>query len=89
MGNRHGDHGCHRHWQTVTLQALAQGFSRLGVPVFWPTSRATAGISQAGQPTDKLKARLQELQLPEPAWGACPATLWDVFGEKGHRCGPR
>ncbi|AOY99092.1 ATP-binding protein [Cupriavidus sp. USMAHM13] len=86
MGNRHGlITGATGTGKTVTLQALAQGFSRLGVPVFLADVKGDlAGISQAGQPTDKLKARLQELQLPEPAWGACPATLWDVFGEKGH-----
>jgi len=86
MGNRHGlITGATGTGKTVTLQTLAQGFSRLGVPVFLADVKGDlAGISQPGQPSDKLKARLQELQLPEPAWGACPATLWDVFGQKGH-----
>ena len=31
-----------------------------------------------------MKKRLEEHGLPEPQWGACPVTLWDVFGEQGH-----
>ncbi|MEK7317663.1 MAG: helicase HerA-like C-terminal domain-containing protein [Pseudomonadota bacterium] len=86
MGNRHGlITGATGTGKTVTLQTLAQGFSRLGVPVFMADVKGDlTGISQAGQPTDKLKARLAEHGLPEPVWGACPTTLWDVFGEKGH-----
>ncbi|WP_423196424.1 MULTISPECIES: helicase HerA-like C-terminal domain-containing protein [unclassified Cupriavidus] len=86
MGNRHGlITGATGTGKTVTLQTLAQGFSRLGVPVFMADVKGDlTGISQPGQPSDKLKARLAEHNLPEPAWGACPTTLWDVFGEKGH-----
>ena len=86
MGNRHGlITGATGTGKTVTLQTLAQGFSRLGVPVFMADVKGDlTGISQPGQPSDKLKARLAELNLPEPAWGGCPTTLWDVFGQKGH-----
>ncbi|MDQ0142475.1 helicase HerA-like C-terminal domain-containing protein [Cupriavidus necator] len=86
MGNRHGlITGATGTGKTVTLQTLAQGFSRLGVPVFMADVKGDlTGISQAGQPSDKLKQRLADLNLPEPAWGGCPTTLWDVFGEKGH-----
>jgi len=86
MGNRHGlITGATGTGKTVTLQTLAQGFSRLGVPVFMADVKGDlTGISQAGVASDKLKARLSEHGLPEPLWGACPTTLWDVFGEKGH-----
>ncbi len=86
MGNRHGlITGATGTGKTVTLQTLAQGFSRLGVPVFMADVKGDlTGISQPGQPSDKLKARLAEHGLPEPVWAACPTTLWDVFGEKGH-----
>ncbi|CAG9171575.1 helicase HerA-like C-terminal domain-containing protein [Cupriavidus pinatubonensis] len=86
MGNRHGlITGATGTGKTVTLQTLAQGFSRLGVPVFMADVKGDlTGISQPGQPSDKLKARLAELNLPEPDWGGCPTTLWDVFGQKGH-----
>src|SRR5690606_2333835 len=39
---------------------------------------------QPGTPNPKLLKRLAELNLPEPAWSACPVALWDVFGEQGH-----
>lgn len=86
MGNRHGlITGATGTGKTVTLQSLAQGFARLGVPVFMADVKGDlTGISQPGRLTDKLKARLDDLGLPEPEWGGCPVTLWDVFGEKGH-----
>ncbi|MGO4610945.1 helicase HerA-like domain-containing protein, partial [Variovorax sp. 2RAF20] len=78
MGNRHGlITGATGTGKTVTLQTLAQGFSRLGVPVFMADVKGDlSGISQVGKPSDKLKARLAEHGLPEPVWGACPTTLW-------------
>ncbi|MCO4860445.1 DUF853 domain-containing protein [Cupriavidus sp. WGlv3] len=86
MGNRHGlITGATGTGKTVTLQTLAQGFSRLGVPVFMADVKGDlTGISQPGQPSGKLKQRLADLNLPEPVWGGCPTTLWDVFGAKGH-----
>jgi DNA helicase HerA-like ATPase len=42
------------------------------------------GISQAGSIGDKLAASLKDRGLALPAPTACPATLWDVFGEQGH-----
>ncbi|TWG79279.1 hypothetical protein L602_000700000950 [Cupriavidus gilardii J11] len=86
MGNRHGlITGATGTGKTVTLQTLAQGFSRLGVPVFLADVKGDlTGISQPGKLSDKLAKRLSDLGLPEPVWGACPTTLWDVFGEKGH-----
>ncbi|MDF3833905.1 DUF853 domain-containing protein [Cupriavidus basilensis] len=86
MGNRHGlITGATGTGKTVTLQSLAQGFSQLGVPVFMADVKGDlTGISQPGKLSDKLKARLADLGLPEPVWGGCPTTLWDVFGQKGH-----
>jgi DNA helicase HerA-like ATPase len=43
-----------------------------------------SGISKAGAMSDKLGDRLKKLGLDAPAFTACPATLWDVFGEQGH-----
>jgi DNA helicase HerA-like ATPase len=86
LANRHGCiTGATGTGKTVSLQKLAEGFSRIGVPVFMADVKGDlTGIAKPGQLTDKMKARFAEHDLPEPQWGACPATLWDVWGEQGH-----
>jgi uncharacterized protein len=86
LANRHGlITGATGTGKTVTLQTLAESFSRMGVPVFMADVKGDlTGVSLAGKIGDKLAAVLQDrgLALPEPL--ACPTTLWDVFGEQGH-----
>jgi DNA helicase HerA-like ATPase len=86
LANRHGlITGATGTGKTVTLQTLAEQFSRLGVAVFMADVKGDlTGISQPGQPSDKLKATLTERGLALPTPQACPAQLWDVFGEQGH-----
>jgi DNA helicase HerA-like ATPase len=86
LANRHGCiTGATGTGKTVTLQVLAEQFSQAGVPVFLADVKGDlTGISQPGKLSEKLGARLKKLGLPEPKWAACPATLWDVFGEQGH-----
>ena len=86
MANRHGCiTGATGTGKTISLQLLAEQFSRIGVPVFLADVKGDlSGITKPGQLTEKLSARLQKLGLPEPQWGGCSATLWDVFGEQGH-----
>jgi DNA helicase HerA-like ATPase len=86
LANRHGCiTGATGTGKTVTLQKLAESFSRIGVPVFMADVKGDlTGIAKAGAPSDKLKARLAEHGLPEPVWSACQVTLWDVWGEQGH-----
>ncbi len=86
FANRHGlITGATGTGKTISLQVLAEHFSRIGVPVFLADVKGDlTGISKAGASTEKLGARLQKLGLPEPAWGAVPVTLWDVFGVQGH-----
>ena len=86
LANRHGlITGATGTGKTVTLQTLAESFSRIGVPVFMADVKGDlTGISQAGQISGKLAAALKERQLPTPEPLACPTTLWDVFGEQGH-----
>ena len=86
MANRHGCiTGATGTGKTISLQLLAERFSGLGVPVFLADVKGDlSGITKPGQLTEKLAARLKKLGLPEPQWGGCPATLWDVFGEQGH-----
>ena len=86
LANRHGCiTGATGTGKTITLQILAEGFSRIGVPVFLADVKGDlSGIGKAGAAGEKLAARLAKLGLPTPAWGACPVTPWDVFGEQGH-----
>jgi uncharacterized protein len=84
--NRHGlITGATGTGKTITLQTLAEGFSKIGVPVFLADIKGDlTGISQAGKIGDKLAKVLAERGLDNPAPLACPTTLWDVFGEQGH-----
>ncbi len=84
--NRHGCiTGATGTGKTVTLQGLAQSFSKIGVPVFMADIKGDlTGISQAGQTSPKFEERLQKYNLPMPQFAGCPTVLWDVFGEQGH-----
>ncbi len=86
LANRHGlITGATGTGKTVTLQTLAENFSRIGVPVFMADVKGDlTGASQPGKIGDKLAGVLKERGLALPAPQACPTTLWDVFGEQGH-----
>ncbi|MCV2359178.1 DUF853 domain-containing protein [Paucibacter sp. TC2R-5] len=86
LANRHGlITGATGTGKTISLQTLAESFSRIGVPVFMADVKGDlTGISQVGAPSPKLLATLKERGIEAPAPLACPTTLWDVFGEQGH-----
>ena len=86
LANRHGlITGATGTGKTISLQKLAESFSQLGVPVFMADVKGDlTGISQAGNPGEKLLATLKDRGLDAPEKIACPTTLWDVFGEQGH-----
>lgn len=86
MANRHGCiTGATGTGKTVTLQVIAEAFSNIGTAVFAADVKGDlSGIAAAARPNEKLSARLQKLNLPEPQWGACPVTFWDIFGQQGH-----
>ena len=86
LANRHGlITGATGTGKTITLQTMAENFSRIGVPVFMADVKGDlTGITQAGKIGDKLAAVLKDRGLEAPPSVACPATLWDVFGEQGH-----
>ncbi|NDG15575.1 MAG: DUF853 family protein, partial [Betaproteobacteria bacterium] len=75
--NRHGlITGATGSGKTVTLQTLAEGLSRIGVPVFMADVKGDlTGMSQAGQPSEKMSAVLKERGLPSPVFAASPVTL--------------
>ena len=86
FANRHGlITGATGTGKTVTLQVLAERFSSVGVPVFMADVKGDlSGLSIAGSPAPKLKARLAQLGLEEPPWSASPVTFWDILGNAGH-----
>src|SRR5690606_29079085 len=86
LANRHGlITGATGTGKTVTLQALAERFSAIGVPVFMADVKGDlTGISQSGSCAGQISAILHERGIAIPQPQACPVTLWDVFGEQGH-----
>lgn len=87
LANRHGlIAGATGTGKTVSLQILAEDFSRRGVPVFMADVKGDlSGISQAGTPHAKLQARAEQIGLDDYAFEAFPVVFWDLFGKQGHR----
>lgn len=86
LANRHGlITGATGTGKTVTLQTLAENFSKIGVPVFMADVKGDlTGISQTGKIGAKMAGILKERGIDWPTPAPCPATLWDVFGAQGH-----
>lgn len=86
MANRHGViTGATGTGKTVTLQRIAEGFSRLGVPVFMADIKGDlTGISQPGGGNAKVDERNKQLGIENPTFEGAPVTLWDVFQKQGH-----
>src|SRR4029079_1160620 len=84
LANRHGlIAGATGTGKTVTLQRIAEGLSRIGVPVFMADVKGDlAGMSQAGAPKGKLAERIAQLKLTDMKYEACPVVLWDAFGKQ-------
>ena len=85
--NRHGlIAGATGTGKTVTLQGLAEGFSRAGVPVFLADVKGDiAGMAKAGSEAAAWTGkRALELKIEDYDWEAMPVVFWDLFGEQGH-----
>src|SRR5262249_39918378 len=85
MGNRHGlITGATGTGKTVSLQVLADNFSRIGVPVFLADVKGDlSGVAAAGSATPKLQERMKAIGAQMPAFAANPVVFWDVFGKRG------
>ena len=86
MSNRHGlVAGATGTGKTVTLQVLAESFSRMGVPVFAADIKGDlSGIAAPGAPHPKIDERLAAMPVGEFAFEGCPVVFWDIFGRTGH-----
>ncbi|MEO8459873.1 MAG: helicase HerA-like domain-containing protein [Dokdonella sp.] len=84
-GNRHGMiAGATGTGKSVTLMLLAEGFSKLGVPVFLADVKGDlSGMAQPGKMSDKLQSRIDRLGKA-PVFGADPVVFWDIYGVLGH-----
>src|ERR1700710_2686304 len=85
LANRHGlVTGATGTGKTVTLQVMAEGFSRAGVPVFAADVKGDlSGVAAAGQASDAFVARAKSLGYAyEP--DRFPVMFWDLSGEQGH-----
>ncbi len=86
MANRHGlIAGATGTGKTVTLKVLAEGFSRMGVPVFVSDVKGDlAGLARPGEPSEAIARRLAETGISSFSHKGFPVMFWDVYGEQGH-----
>ena len=85
MANRHGlVTGATGTGKTVTLQSLAEGFARAGVPVFMADVKGDlSGLARAGSANEKIQQRVAQLGLTDYQTRAYPVLLWDLYGKQG------
>lgn len=84
--NRHGlITGATGTGKTVSLQIMAEGFSRAGVPVFCADVKGDlSGIAVSGEPKDFLSERAEKIGFDDYKFEAFPTIFWDLFGRQGH-----
>jgi DNA helicase HerA-like ATPase len=85
LANRHGlVTGATGTGKTVSLQVMAEGFARAGVPVFAADIKGDlSGIAEVGEPKDFIVKRATGMGLAfQP--DQFSTVFWDVFGEQGH-----
>ncbi|WP_420411466.1 helicase HerA-like domain-containing protein [Roseibium sp.] len=87
LANRHGlIAGATGTGKTVSLQILAEGFSKAGVPVFCSDIKGDlSGLASAGKSKDFLEKRARDVGIDKTyAYEAVPTAFWDLLGEQGH-----
>lgn len=86
MGNRHGViSGATGTGKTITLQILAESFSKLGVPVFLADIKGDlSGIAKQGKAHPKISERIEEINITDFNFQANPTVFWDIFAKQGH-----
>lgn len=87
MANRHGlIAGATGTGKTVTLQVIAESFSKAGVPCFMADMKGDlSGVSQPGAMSGFIQKRLPEFGIDEASltFEGCPVRFYDVYGEQG------
>lgn len=85
-GNRHGlVAGATGTGKTVSLMVLAEGFSRMGVPVFMADVKGdVAGLAVPGTEDEKIRRRVDQIGAKDYRPESNPVVFWDVYGTSGH-----
>ncbi|HDL16727.1 MAG TPA: DUF853 family protein, partial [Rhizobiales bacterium] len=86
MGNRHGMiAGATGTGKTVSLQILAEAYSRIGVPSFMADVKGDlSGLSQAGKTHPKIDERIEKIGIEDFKLRGNPVVFWDLHGKLGH-----
>ena len=85
MANRHGlIAGATGTGKTVTLKVLAESFSDMGVPVFLADIKGDlSGMVQTGKETKHIRRSIDDMNIQNFTYAACPVRFWDVYGKLG------
>ncbi len=85
-GNRHGMvSGATGTGKTVSLLVMAEGFSRMGVPVFVADVKGdVAGLAMPGAGGPRIDERVAAIGIGDYSPEGSPVLFWDLFGERGH-----
>lgn len=86
MANRHGlIAGATGTGKTVSLQVLAEGFAKAGVPVFMADIKGDlSGLAKAGKPHPKVDERVQLMNISDYQQRLFPCVFWDLYAKQGH-----
>lgn len=86
MANRHGMvAGATGTGKTVTLQILAENFSKIGVPVFLADVKGdVSGVGKPATPHPKIDERIETIGISDYKMSPSPVVFWDLFGKQGH-----
>jgi DNA helicase HerA-like ATPase len=84
--NRHGlVAGATGTGKSVSLMVLAEGFSRMGVPVFLADVKGDmAGLAVPGAMNDKIAQRVAQIGIEGYTNEGSPVVFWDLYGQQGH-----
>lgn len=86
LANRHGlIAGATGTGKTITLKAMAESFSDLGVPVFLADMKGDiSGLSKAGESNEKINQRVEKYNLTEKGFNfkSYPVEFGTYLGRK-------
>lgn len=86
MANRHGMiAGATGTGKTVTMQILAEEFSKIGVPVLMADVKGdVSGLACAATSHPKIDERVESIGITDYTMQANPVVFWDMYGKQGH-----